>query len=57
MTRLFTLLAFLAAVTLGTIETAGKFLVPGYATFILYGAVFVLLLWRPHGLLPPKAAA
>ena len=49
--------SFVAAISLGIIETAGKFLVPTYATFILYGVVFVMLLLRPNGLLPPKSAA
>lgn len=49
--------SFVAALTLGIIDTAGKFLWPEISAFILFGLVFVLLLWRPDGILPPKAAA
>lgn len=49
--------SFVAAIVLGLIETAGKFTVPTFSSFILYGAVFLLLLWRPNGLLPPKSAS
>jgi branched-chain amino acid transport system permease protein len=48
--------SFVAAVTLGLIDTAGKFLFPEISAFLLFGLVFLLLLWRPNGLLPPKAA-
>lgn len=47
--------SFVAAISLGIIETAGKFIAPQYSTFALYGAVFILLLLRPHGLMPPKS--
>lgn len=49
--------SFVAALTLGIIDTAGKFLWPEISAFILFGLVFVLLLWRPYGIIPPKAAA
>ncbi|NQV54612.1 MAG: branched-chain amino acid ABC transporter permease [Rhodospirillales bacterium] len=49
--------SFVAAIVLGLIETAGTFTVPTYSSFILYSAVFILLLWRPNGLLPPKSAS
>jgi branched-chain amino acid transport system permease protein len=49
--------SFVAAMSLGIIETAGKFIAPQASTFVLYGAVFLLLLLRPHGLLPPKSVA
>jgi branched-chain amino acid transport system permease protein len=49
--------SFVAALTLGIIDTAGKFLWPEISAFILFGLVFVLLLWRPNGIIPPKAAA
>jgi branched-chain amino acid transport system permease protein len=42
---------------LGIIDTLGKYFLPEAAAYLLYAAVFVLLLWRPHGLLPPKSAA
>ena len=48
--------SFIAALTLGIIDTAGKFLWPEISAFILFGLVFVLLLWRPYGIIPPKAA-
>jgi branched-chain amino acid transport system permease protein len=49
--------SFVAAITLGVIDTAGKFLVPNVAPYLFFGLVFLLLLWRPHGLLPAKSAA
>jgi branched-chain amino acid transport system permease protein len=49
--------SFVAAVTLGLIETAGKFLFTDIAAFLLFALVFLLLLWRPNGLLPPKSVA
>jgi branched-chain amino acid transport system permease protein len=49
--------SFVAAIALGIIETTGRFLVPEVASFLLYTVVIVLLLWRPHGLLPPKSVA
>jgi branched-chain amino acid transport system permease protein len=49
--------SFVAAIALGIIDTTGKFLIPETASFLLYAAVVALLLWRPHGLLPPKSAA
>lgn len=48
--------SFVAALTLGLIDTAGKFLVPNIAPYLFFGLVFVLLLWRPHGILPAKGA-
>jgi branched-chain amino acid transport system permease protein len=49
--------SFVAAIALGIIDTTGKFLIPETASFLLYAAVVALLLWRPHGLLPPKSVA
>ena len=49
--------SFVAAIALGIIDTLGKYFVPEAAAYLLYAAVFVLLLWRPRGLLPPKSAA
>lgn len=48
--------SFVAALTLGLIDTAGKFLAPNIAPYLFFGLVFVLLLWRPHGILPAKGA-
>ena len=49
--------SFFAALTLGIIDTAGKYIWPEISAFIMFTLVFVLLLWRPYGLIPPKAAA
>jgi branched-chain amino acid transport system permease protein len=49
--------SFVAAMALGIIDTIGKYFVPLAAPYLLYAAVFVLLLWRPKGLLPPKSLA
>lgn len=47
--------SFVAALALGIIDTSGKFFLPEAASFMLYIAVFALLLIRPHGLIAPKA--
>jgi branched-chain amino acid transport system permease protein len=49
--------SFVAAMALGIIDTLGKYFVAAAAPYLLYAAVFALLLWRPQGLLPPKSAA
>ncbi len=49
--------SFVAAIALGIIDTLGKYFVTQAAPYLLYAAVFVLLLWRPKGLLPPKSVA
>ncbi len=49
--------SFVAAMALGIIDTVGKYFVTEAAAYLLYAAVFVLLLWRPQGLLPPKSVA
>jgi branched-chain amino acid transport system permease protein len=49
--------SFVAAIALGVIDTTGKFIIPEVASFLLYTVVLALLLWRPHGLLPPKSVA
>jgi branched-chain amino acid transport system permease protein len=48
--------SFVAALALGMIDTAGKFLLPGASAYILYLLVIGLLLWRPHGLIPARSA-
>jgi branched-chain amino acid transport system permease protein len=48
--------SFVAAMALGTIDTLGKYFMPEAAPYLIYAAVFALLLWRPSGLLPPKSA-
>ena len=49
--------SFVAAMALGLIDTIGKYFFTEVAAYLLYAAVFVLLLWRPQGLLPPKSVA
>ena len=49
--------SFVAAMALGIIDTLGRYFVPDVAPYMLYVAVFFLLLWRPKGLLPPKSVA
>jgi branched-chain amino acid transport system permease protein len=49
--------SFVAAILLGIIDTGGKFLLPQASAYLFYGAVIILLLLRPHGLLPAKSAA
>jgi branched-chain amino acid transport system permease protein len=49
--------SFVAAMALGIIDTLGKYFLPLAAPYLLYAAVFALLLWRPKGLLPPKSLA
>lgn len=48
--------SFVAAMALGIIDTLGKYFITQAAPYLLYAAVFVLLLWRPHGLMRSKAA-
>lgn len=42
--------SFVAALLLGTIETAGKYLAPEIASFALYLTMLAVLSWRPDGL-------
>ena len=42
---------FVAALLLGIIDFAGKYFLPEGGGFFIYGVTFVVLLWRPHGLL------
>jgi branched-chain amino acid transport system permease protein len=48
--------SFAAALALGLIDTIAKYYVPSAAAYIFYGTVLGLLLWRPEGLLPVRAA-
>jgi len=41
---------FVAALLLGTADTAFKYLLPELGAFFIYAATLALLLWRPHGL-------
>ena len=49
--------SFIAAIAIGVVDTAGKFLLPHVSAFVMFGLVLVLLLWRPHGLAPAKSLA
>jgi branched-chain amino acid transport system permease protein len=49
--------SFVAAMALGLIDTIGKYFFIEAAAYLLYAVVFLLLLWRPQGLLPPKSVA
>ena len=49
--------SLVAALALGVIDTLGKYFFSQAASYLLYAAVFALLLWRPQGLLPAKTAA
>jgi branched-chain amino acid transport system permease protein len=49
--------SFVAALALGLIDTLGRYFLPDVAPYMIYVAVFFLLLWRPKGLLPPKSVA
>lgn len=49
--------SFLAAIALGVIDTAGKYYLPAVSAYLFYGTIIALLLWRPQGLIPGKAAA
>jgi branched-chain amino acid transport system permease protein len=40
-----------AALTLGIIETASKYLASEYGSLFFFIAMALLLAWRPHGLL------
>lgn len=48
--------SFVAALAIGIVSTVGTFLLPGASAYIVYVLVLVLLLWRPHGLLPARSA-
>jgi branched-chain amino acid transport system permease protein len=49
--------SFVAAMALGIIDTCGKYFFSQAAPYLLYVTVFVLLLWRPQGLMPAKSVA
>jgi branched-chain amino acid transport system permease protein len=49
--------SFVAALVLGVIETAAKYLSPGLAPYVFYSLVLALLLWKPAGLMPARSAA
>jgi branched-chain amino acid transport system permease protein len=43
--------SFVAALGLGVLDTAARYLLPDYGTIFFYVAMIVVLGWRPHGLL------
>jgi branched-chain amino acid transport system permease protein len=45
-----------AALALGTIETASKYLASDWGSLFFFLAMALLLAWRPHGLLVPRKA-
>ena len=47
--------SFVAAMALGIIDTIGKYFFTEAASYMLYIAVFILLLIRPKGLVPAKS--
>ncbi|HKO95187.1 MAG TPA: branched-chain amino acid ABC transporter permease, partial [Polyangiaceae bacterium] len=49
--------SFAAALLLGSVETLGKFYLPSLAAYLSFVLVLLLLLWRPHGVLPAKSLA
>ena len=49
--------SFVAAIVLGLVDTAGKYLFPDISPYVFYGLVLALLLWRPNGLMPARSAA
>jgi branched-chain amino acid transport system permease protein len=40
----------LAALLLGVADVAGKYYIPSFGAFIVYGLMIVILIWRPQGL-------
>ena len=44
----------LAALLLGIADVAGKYYVPSFGAFIVYGLMIVILIWRPQGLFVRK---
>lgn len=46
--------AVLGAILVGEVQTLGVALLPGQASFLLFGAMALVLLAKPAGLLPPR---
>jgi branched-chain amino acid transport system permease protein len=42
--------AFVAALLLGFVDTAGKYLLPQFGAFFIFAMTIVVLVWRPQGL-------
>lgn len=49
--------ALIGALVIGQVQTLGVALVPSYAPFLLFGAMLVVLAWRPAGIAGKKATA
>jgi branched-chain amino acid transport system permease protein len=49
--------SFVAAIVLGVLDTACKYLSPALAPYVFYSLVLALLLWKPAGLMPARSAA
>jgi len=49
--------AVLGAVLVGEVQTLGVALFPAYASFLLFGAMALVLLLKPGGLLPARYGA
>jgi len=47
--------ALAAALLLGTVDTASKYLASEFGSIFFFGAMALLLAWRPLGLLRPRA--
>jgi branched-chain amino acid transport system permease protein len=47
--------AVLGAFVIGMAETFGEVLLPEFASAIMYLVMALVLLWRPHGLLPVRS--
>lgn len=48
--------AFGAAITVGIIDTAGRYLLPDVGSFLIYVLLIVLVVWRREGLFSGKSA-
>ena len=48
--------SLVAALVLGIVDTAVKYLAPPAAPYVFYGFIIVLLLWRPQGIIPATSA-
>jgi branched-chain amino acid transport system permease protein len=48
---------FLAALIVGVVDVAGKYYMPEVGAFLIYLVMIVMLLLRPHGIVPRKGLA
>ena len=49
--------ALIGALLIGQVQTLGVALLPDYSPFLLFGAMVVVLAWRPQGLASLKVRA